>query len=331
MTRVQGCNTSAADLGCRDALVGPSRRLGCKCLKKRRRAGCLSSQAFRANRPTEFSPEAPKGASRLLKSRRAGSLPVEQAEKAYLRARQRDRVADHAQQSPTKRAPGRLLQRNNADREPAEVDKQRQQARDRQQALDKEQDSDQNLLVSRQRASNRQKVPDTQQSSSTSVSLHLQETQSSDQQNAKPPGKRYSQAAGKLSRKDWQVTVSASVLRIAISSTAFGFSTDIVLLLEQVTTEWLSMDMQDGLLDETIWKDLLTDCDLEPWYRPQVRLTCSVVMCHVELSFIGYQLALNCQSDVKDSDVFTASTQTGSTSNALPMGYCSCRPQCTIS
>lgn len=31
------------------------------------------------------------------------------------------------------------------------------------------------------------------------------------------------------------------------------------------------MDMQDGLLDEKIWKELLTDCDLQPCERPQVR------------------------------------------------------------
>lgn len=46
----------------------------------------------------------------------------------------------------------------------------------------------------------------------------------------------------------------------------------------QVTTDWLTMDMQDGLLDETIWKELLTDCDLDPWTRPQVSKL-SVVLC----------------------------------------------------
>ena len=42
------------------------------------------------------------------------------------------------------------------------------------------------------------------------------------------------------------------------------------LLHLQVTTDWLTTDMQEGLLDERIWKELVADCGLDPCERPQV-------------------------------------------------------------
>lgn len=62
------------------------------------------------------------------------------------------------------------------------------------------------------------------------------------QQNAST-NTRFSQEAGKLSQKDWQVT-----------------------------TDWLTLGMQEGLLDERIWKELVADCGLDPWERPQATL-----------------------------------------------------------
>lgn len=38
----------------------------------------------------------------------------------------------------------------------------------------------------------------------------------------------------------------------------------------QVTTDWLTTDMQEGLLDEKVWKELVADCGLDPCERPQV-------------------------------------------------------------
>ena len=40
----------------------------------------------------------------------------------------------------------------------------------------------------------------------------------------------------------------------------------------QVTTDWLTVDMEDGLLDEGIWQDLLTQFGLRPSVRPQVSI-----------------------------------------------------------
>ncbi len=42
------------------------------------------------------------------------------------------------------------------------------------------------------------------------------------------------------------------------------------LLMLQVTTDWLTTDMQEGLLDGRIWKELVADCGLDPCERPQV-------------------------------------------------------------
>lgn len=46
----------------------------------------------------------------------------------------------------------------------------------------------------------------------------------------------------------------------------------------QVTTDWLTLGMQEGLLDERIWKELVADCGLDPWERPQVCLLLSGVI-----------------------------------------------------
>ena len=44
------------------------------------------------------------------------------------------------------------------------------------------------------------------------------------------------------------------------------------LLMLQVTTDWLTTDMQEGLLDGRIWKELVADCGLDPCERPQASL-----------------------------------------------------------
>ncbi|KAL3143165.1 hypothetical protein ABBQ38_002025 [Trebouxia sp. C0009 RCD-2024] len=54
---------------------------------------------------------------------------------------------------------------------------------------------------------------------------------------------RFSQEAGKLSQKDWQVT-----------------------------TDWLVTNMEEGLLDDRIWRELVADCGLNPCERPQATL-----------------------------------------------------------
>ncbi len=49
----------------------------------------------------------------------------------------------------------------------------------------------------------------------------------------------------------------------------------------QVTTDWLTTDMQEGLLDERIWKELVADCGLDPCERPQViKVASTQCVCH---------------------------------------------------
>lgn len=83
--------------------------------------------------------------------------------------------------------------------------------------------------------------------------------------------KRFSQEAGKLSPKDWQVF---SKHRTCILTRTTYLCTALMVLCSQVTTDWLTTDMQEGLLDERIWKELVSDCGLDPCERPQVPSPC---------------------------------------------------------
>ena len=83
----------------------------------------------------------------------------------------------------------------------------------------------------------------------------------------KAANKRFSQEAGKLSPKDWQVI---SKHRTGILTQVTYLCIALKLLCSQVTTDWLTTDMQEGLLDERIWKELVADCGLDPCERPQV-------------------------------------------------------------
>lgn len=76
-------------------------------------------------------------------------------------------------------------------------------------------------------------------------------------------------------------------------------------LILQVTTDWLTTDMQEGLLDGRIWKELVADCGLDPCERPQVcsaqswelyrRRTCHVVCCwHLCILLEPFMYAARC-------------------------------------
>lgn len=203
MTGVLTCHSSTADLVGRKTFAGPGRKWGCICVHKRQRLEYHTSQAFSTEPSTKSPPEPQRTPSRLLKTRRPVSQPREQQGKAQWR--QKEHAPESAKPLLNNRAPGRLLQRSGTSKDLAEFDKQRQQVRDTQQALDRQQASGRHDSMSRQRSSDPQQASEKQHSNSESTLS--KQARRPDQQTAKPSGKRYSQAAGKLSRKDWQVLV----------------------------------------------------------------------------------------------------------------------------
>lgn len=256
MTAVPGYENLVANSAGRKVFAGPGRKWGCSCLKTRSRVSQFRSQAFRSNRSTGTRADATKGTSRLRNGRHLTSQPRNPTlHELAGQARQHDPPPTPPRGSLIKRAPGGLLQRRDSDRHTA---KQRQQAVEIQQASEKQQTVD------------TQRVSERQQASTPSVSPRPQQADTPEQHDARAGTKRmYSQAAGRLSPKDWQVcTVISQQAKSVILHESFPL-TDLP-VIEQVTTDWLAVDMQDGLLDEKIWKDLLTNCDLDPCQRPQV-------------------------------------------------------------
>ena len=192
MSAVPGLGNLATDLVGRKSFAGhctSCRTSGCNGLRTPKRTNRISVQAFRSERPANSHTEVSNGSSRLLNNRRAATRPQQQAERPPRLDRQDEPIANSSRPSLIKRAPGRLLQRGNSSRQLPDTDKQTQQLPERQQVSDKQKDSDR------------------KQVSRVSVLRQPQQSASSHQHNAKSNGKRFSQAAGKLSQKDWQVTV----------------------------------------------------------------------------------------------------------------------------
>ena len=221
MTAVPGLGNLATDLVGRKS--GHCRTWGCNCVRTPKRTNRISIQAFRSERPANSHTEASNGSSRLLNNRRAANRPQQQAERPPRLDRQDEPTANSSRPSLIKRAPGRLLQRGNSSRQLPDADKQTQQLPERQQVSDKQKDSDR------------------KQACRASVLRHPQQSASSHQHHAKSSGKRFSQAAGKLSQKDWQVTLILTLLfskRCQPASMNLSEQKDCLCRLPQIGLQW---------------------------------------------------------------------------------------------
>lgn len=222
MTAVPGLGNLATDLVGRKSFAGHCRTWGCNCLRTSKRTNRISIQAFRSERPANSHTEVSNGSSRLLNNRRAANRP-QQAERPPRLDHQDEPIANSSRPSLIKRAPGRLLQRGNSSRQLPDTDKQTQQLPERQQVSDKQKDSDR------------------KHASRASVLHHPQQSASSHQHNAKSSGKRFSQAAGKLSQKDWQVTLILTLLfskRCQPASMNHFEQPDCLYRLPQIGLQW---------------------------------------------------------------------------------------------